>query len=208
MDNIPKNYLALGDSYTIGESVEESKRFPAQTVKMLRDQGVSINDADIIATTGWTTGDLLDALKMPPPLRVYDVVTLLVGVNNQYQGKSVEDYKKEFLKLFRLAVEFAGGIPGNVIVLSIPDYSVTPFASKSDAHKIANEIDNFNAANKSITISGGAHYIDITPISREAANNHLLIAMDGLHPSAIQYKRWTSLLGEMVYSIFENINTD
>ena len=204
MDTIPKKYLALGDSYTIGESVDASERFPVQTVRMLRDKGVTINEADIIGVTGWTTRDLLNALKEPAPLPVYDIVTLLIGVNNQYQGKNIDDYKKEFSELLEQAIRYAGGNPQHVIVLSIPDYSVTPFASNSDIHKIAHEIDEFNAVNKSISIAGGAHYIDITGISREVKNNSSLVAHDGLHPSAVQYERWATLLNKMIYSIFKN----
>ena len=204
MDTIPKNYLALGDSYTIGESVPASESFPVQAVKALREGGLSINDADIIAITGWTTGDLMNALKVPTPLPVYDIVTLLIGVNNQYQGKNRDDYKKEFSELFNRAVLLAGGNPQHVIVLSIPDYSLTPFASKSDTHKIAKEIDDFNAANKAITLTGGAHYIDITGISREAKDIPSFIANDGLHPSGEQYGRWTRLLVEKIYSVFNN----
>lgn len=203
MDTIPKNYLALGDSYTIGESVPVADRFPVQTVNMLHAKGISINDADIIAITGWTTGNLLNALKVPPPLPVYDIVTLLIGVNNQYQGKNIDDYKMEFTELLDHAVHLAGGNAHHVIVLSIPDYSLTPFASKSDTQKIAHEIDEFNAANKAITLSSGVHYIDITGISREAKNDPALIADDGLHPSGEQYRRWSALLSEMIYSIFQ-----
>ena len=204
MDTIPKNYLALGDSYTIGESVAEEKRFPVQTVKMLRDSGVFVNDADIIATTGWTTRDLLNAIELSTTLPVYDVVTLLIGVNNQYQGKNITDYKKEFSEIIKKAIHFAGEDPQHVIVLSIPDYSVTPFALTSDTQKIAREIDNFNAINKEIALAEGACYIDITGISRQKKDHHLLIAADGLHPSALQYVKWSSLLKEMIFTIFKN----
>ena len=198
-----KNYLALGDSYTIGESVQAAECFPVQTVKILRDKGVSINDADIIATTGWTTGDLLNALKAPTPLPLYDIVTLLIGVNNQYQGKSIIEYKKEFTALLNQAIHLAGGNAQHVIVLSIPDYSLTPFAVKSDTYKIAREIDVFNSVNKQISLSSGARYIDITDISREAKKSPALIADDGLHPSGEQYRRWTFLLSDMIFSIFK-----
>ena len=203
MDTIPKNFLALGDSYTIGESVPVADRFPVQTVNMLRAKGISINDADIVAITGWTTGNLLNALKVPTPFPAYDIVTLLIGVNNQYQGKNIDDYKNEFTELLGKAVHLAGENPQHVIVLSIPDYSLTPFASKSDTQKIAREIDEFNAANKAITLGSGVHYIDITGISREAKNDPALIAGDGLHPSGEQYRRWSALLSEMIYSIFQ-----
>lgn len=189
-----KSYLALGDSYTIGESVAESERFPAQTIGFLKKQNIDISDADIVAVTGWTTGDLLDALRKNPPKKNYSMVTLLIGVNNQYQGKTLEEYKIEFNTLLHMAITYAGNLKSHVFVISIPDYSVTPFATDSDTAQIAKEIDAFNAANKSISLNAGVHYLDITPISREAKNNPALIAGDGLHPSAMQYKKWSELL--------------
>ncbi|MEO6820273.1 MAG: SGNH/GDSL hydrolase family protein [Ginsengibacter sp.] len=208
MDTIPKNYLALGDSYTIGESVTVSERFPVQTVEMLRNKDMLINNADIIATTGWTTHDLINALNVPPPLPVYDIVTLLIGVNNQYQGKKIDDYQKEFSELLLHAIQLAGGNARHVIVLSIPDYSVTPFASSSDKNKIAKEIDEFNAVNKIITLKNDVNYIDITAISREVPNEHSLVANDGLHPSPTQYTRWSDLLSKMIITIFTNETGD
>ena len=128
MDTIHKSYLALGDSYTIGESVADTERFPVQTVKLLREHNIDISNPDIIAITGWTTTNLLNALNNNPPKKTYSVVTLLIGVNNQYQGKSLDEYKIEFTKLMNMAVSYAGNIKSHVFVLSIPDYSVTPFA--------------------------------------------------------------------------------
>ncbi|MEO7293435.1 MAG: GDSL-type esterase/lipase family protein [Ginsengibacter sp.] len=143
-----KTYLALGDSYTIGQSVLETERFPNQTASLLRAQGIKINDPKIIATTGWTTKNLIDALNASPPQNNYDVVSLLIGVNNQYQGRSIDEYKTEFTLLLNLAIQYAGNKPAHVFVVSIPDYSVTPFASGSDKPKIAAEIDQFNLENK------------------------------------------------------------
>jgi lysophospholipase L1-like esterase len=193
-----KTYLALGDSYTIGESVPEQERFPFQTVQILKDKNFNIDAPGIIAKTGWTTADLLDALNSDPPKKTYSFVTLLIGVNNQYQGKSLKEYKIQFTELLNKAVSYAGNNKDHVYVLSIPDYSVTPFASEYDTAAIANEIDTFNAANKSISINAGVHYIDITPISRNAKNDSSLIAGDGLHPSGLQYKKWSELLAEMM----------
>lgn len=189
-----KTYLALGDSYTIGQSVPDSERFPVQVVNVLRGKNITIKDPDIIAVTGWTTSNLLNALNNHPPAQNYSLVTLLIGVNNQYQRKNLDAYQTEFIELLNRSVAYAGGIKDHVFVLSIPDYSVTPFAYGQDTARIAKEIDAFNAANKTISLNAGVHYIDITPISRNAKNDPSLIAPDGLHPSGIQYKEWTDLL--------------
>lgn len=198
-DPLVKTYLALGDSYTIGQSVSQAERFPNQTVSLLRAQNIKINDANIIATTGWTTRNLIDALNAATLQTNYDVVSLLIGVNNQYQGKSIEEYKTEFTLLLNRSIQFAGNKPANVFVLSIPDYSVTPFASGSNKPKIAAEIDQFNAANKTISLQLGVNYLDITSISREPDPG--LIATDGLHPSGKQYKRWADLLAPMMKQV-------
>lgn len=196
-----KTFLALGDSYTIGQSVSEPERFPNQTVALLRAQNIQINDPKIIATTGWTTKNLIDALDTTPPKNNYDVVSLLIGVNNQYQRKSIGEYKTEFTILLNRAIQYAGNRPLHVFVLSIPDYSVTPFASGSDKPKIAAEIDQFNAANKAISLQLGVKYLDITPISREADPG--LIAGDGLHPSGKQYKRWADMLAPLMKQVLQ-----
>ena len=198
-----KSYLALGDSYTIGQSVDPSQRFPALTVALLKSYGIAINDADIIATTGWTTGDLLNAISSASLRTDYSLVTLLIGVNNQYQGKSLEEYKNQFSILVQDAIKYAGNDKNRVFVLSIPDYSVTPYAKGSDTERIASEINLFNAANLSISNSYGVHYIDITSISREAKNKPELIAGDGLHPSGIQYQRWADLLAPAAKSVLK-----
>ncbi|CAN5182356.1 SGNH/GDSL hydrolase family protein [soil metagenome] len=191
-------FLALGDSYTIGQSVEPMFRFPVQTTALLRNLSINFSEADIIATTGWTTNDLLNAIAAAPPKKDYSVVTLLIGVNNQYQGKSIEEYKTQFRQLLMQSIEYAAGNRKHVFVLSIPDYSVTPFAAGRDRAKIAAEIDAFNAANKNISIELGVNYLDITGISRE--NDPELIASDGLHPSSKQYGRWAALLAPLIQS--------
>ncbi|MEO6220438.1 MAG: SGNH/GDSL hydrolase family protein [Ginsengibacter sp.] len=198
VDTVHKTYLALGDSYTIGESVADSERFPAQTIKLLRNQKIDITHPDIIAVTGWTTGNLLNALNTTTIKTNYSIVTLLIGVNNQYQGKSLNEYKGEFSELLSKAISYAGYKRNRVFVLSIPDYSVTPFAQRSDTSKISRDINAFNAANKAIAVNEGVHYLDITPISRDAKNNPALIAGDGLHPSGIQYKKWSDLLAPVI----------
>jgi lysophospholipase L1-like esterase len=189
-----KSFLALGDSYTIGQSVTTEERFPYQTARMLMNAGIAVKEPVIIATTGWTTANLLAALNTSSPANNYDVVTLLIGVNNQYQHRSLEEYKTQFTVLLGKAIEYAGNNKLHVFVVSIPDYSVTPFASGSNTAQIAMEIDQFNAACKDITLNAGVHYTDITPISRQGASDPTLQAADGLHPSGKQYARWTELL--------------
>lgn len=196
--NKSKTYLALGDSYTIGQSVAAEQRFPVQATAILSSQGILINSPEIIAVTGWTTGSLLAALNNNPPAKIYDFVSLLIGVNNQYQGRSKEEYKAEFSTLLSKAINYAGGRSNRVFVLSIPDYSVTPFARNSDTATIAREIDAFNVINKQLTLQAGITYLDITPISREARTDAALIATDGLHPSGKQYQRWSAILAPVM----------
>jgi lysophospholipase L1-like esterase len=197
-DTTLKTFLALGDSYTIGQSVMEYERFPNQTVTKLKNLHFNFLQPDIIATTGWTTSDLINALNKNIPQHVYSVVSILIGVNNQYQGKSLTQYKTEFTELLNRAVIYANNKPGHVFVLSIPDYSVTPFARGSDIAKIAREIDEFNAANKEISFNAGVHYLDITDVSRQAKTSPSLIATDGLHPSGEQYEKWAALLTPLI----------
>ena len=200
-DSAQTTYLALGDSYTIGQSVSASERFPVQLVSILQKNNIKIQNADIIAVTGWTTADLLNALRDQPVKANYTFVTLLIGVNNQYQGRSLDEYKSQFLQLLDSAVHLAGNKNDHVFVLSIPDYSVTPFAQGLDRQKIATEIDEFNAANKAISQNAGVQYLDITAISREAKDYPGLVAADGLHPSAAQYSRWDELLAPLVLNV-------
>ncbi len=195
-------YLALGDSYTIGESVSVSERFPQQLVSLLKQKNINTRDPDIIAVTGWTTGNLLNALNSDPPKNNYSFVTLLIGVNNQFQGRPIDEYKIQFSQLLDKAIAYAGNDTGHVFVLSIPDYSVTPFAAGYDRQKIAKEIDEFNNANKIISGNAGVRYEDITPISREAKNDPSLIATDGLHPSGKQYLKWAELLAPVISDQF------
>ena len=183
-------YLALGDSYTIGESVAESERWPNQLAAMLlAEKNIQI-DVTIIARTGWTTSELWDGIQTNPPQGTYDLVSLLIGVNNQYRGYSVDEYREEFRFLLTKSIEYAGGDVNRVIVLSIPDWAVTPFAIGRDRVQISSEIDTFNTVNREETESAGAHYVDITPISRQASSDAALIAGDGLHPSGKMYTLW------------------
>lgn len=198
MEMIKKKFLALGDSYTIGEAVDYFLCFPVQTVKMLQKPTMQISNPHIIATTGWTTTDLIASLNTGPPNQNYDIVTLLIGVNNQYQGKPLSTYKKEFALLLERAISYAANIQENVFVLSIPDYSVMPFANTMDRKRITREIDIFNEANKLIALDAGVQYVDITPISREAESDLTLVAKDKLHPSGSQYEKWSRILASMI----------
>ncbi|MEO8413735.1 MAG: SGNH/GDSL hydrolase family protein [Ginsengibacter sp.] len=197
-DTVHRSYLALGDSYTIGQSVAENERFPLQTAALLRQESIDISTPDIIAVTGWTTGDLLNALSANPPVKTYSFVSLLIGVNNQHQGRTLDEYKTQFSELLKRAIAYAGNNQGHVFVLSIPDYSVTSYARGSDTAMIAREIDAFNEANKNISLTAGTHYIDITTISRQAKNDPSMTAIDGLHPSGAQYKKWSNLLTSLM----------
>ena len=188
-------YLALGDSYTIGESVPESERYPVQLARELK-----MGEPEIIAKTGWTTDELNAAIDKADPHGPYDLVTLLIGVNNQYRGRSADEYRTQFVALLQRAIGFAGGKTKNVVVVSIPDWGVTPFAKGRDRAKIALEIDQFNAINREETLRAGARYVDITPESRQAANDAALVAGDGLHPSGKMYSEWTRMI---VYNLRE-----
>lgn len=203
MQTQPLRYLALGDSYTIGESVQPTQNFPHQTVALLRKQKIKIDEPTIIATTGWTTDELQDALSKVRLATPFDFVTLLIGVNNQYRGRSLENYAAEFTQLLQQAIDYAGGRKERVIVLSIPDWGITPFAEGRDRQKIAAEIDAFNAVNEHIAKQYEVHYLNITSFTREGATNLSLIAEDGLHPSAADYKRWAAKLAHKMSDILK-----
>ncbi len=185
------SYLALGDSYTIGESVPAAERYPVQAARLMRLAHYNCLDPEIIATTGWTTANLLDGISAKmKPLSKYDIVSLLIGVNNQYQGGSQAEYRDEFSSLVRQSIQLAGNRPSRVIVLSIPDYSVTPFARGGNTALIASGIDAFNAINFQVSMEYKVNYVDITGESRKAANDPSLIASDGLHFSGKEYEVW------------------
>jgi lysophospholipase L1-like esterase len=186
------SYLALGDSYTIGEKVIPEENFPAQVVRMMREKGKGFEFPKIVATTGWTTGELQVAINKTRLKKKYDFVTLLIGVNNQYRGLKIVDYIPEFEHLLQQAIRFAGNDTSHVIVLSIPDWGVTPFAEGRDRKQIATDIDAYNAANKLITEKYHVHYIDITPGTRKASADPSLLAEDGLHPSGKAYGEWAA----------------
>lgn len=191
----PIRYLALGDSYTIGEGLEEEERFPEQLALGLSDQGFDVQ-TQIIARTGWTTDELwqgIESTELTPP---YGLVTLLIGVNNQYRGRDVDEYRLEFDHLLDKAISLTSGDPSKVVVLSIPDWGVTPFARgvAVSTAQVATQIDEFNEVNRKVTEEKGASYIDVTEISRQAAGDRSLLAKDGLHPSAKMYALWIELI--------------
>ena len=194
----PFKYLALGDSYTIGESVPLEKNFPHQVVALLRKEKINIEDPAIVAKTGWTTDELQDQLSRVRLALPFDFVTLLIGVNNQYRGRSEKEYAQQFEELLQQAIGYAADKPNHVIVLSIPDWGVTPFAKDRDKNIIAKEIDAFNAINKKMAKKYNVHYVDITPFTREVANDKTLVADDGLHPSAKDYARWAEKVKEVM----------
>lgn len=191
-------YLALGDSYTIGEQVPFQDNFPNQTVALLRQKNINITDPVIIATTGWTSDELQAAIREKDLKETFSIVSLLIGVNNQYRGRSVENYQVEFLQLLSQAIHFANGHADKVFVLSIPDWGVTPFAEGKDRAQIALEIDAFNAAAKQITLKHKCHFIDITDSTRANGQKEDFLAEDKLHPSGKEYAIWAERLAERV----------
>jgi lysophospholipase L1-like esterase len=204
IDDSNHAYLALGDSYTIGESVPGSDRYPEQAVRLVRDAHVDCADPEIIATTGWTTADLLEGIyRKATPQPPYELVTLLIGVNNEYQGRSLEEYRQQFTMLLQQSILLAGHRPSHVIVLSIPDYSVTPFAHGGNTSQIASRIDAFNAINFQLSTDYKVNYVDVTGESRKAATDLSLIASDGLHFSGKEYGIWASLLEPVMKGVLK-----
>lgn len=196
-------YLALGDSYTIGESVPIYQTFPYQLVSQLRAAGLNFHAPEIVARTGWTTGELMLGVAQSRLQPQYDWVTLLIGVNNQYRGKDQDEYRKEFEQLLQQAISFSGNRKNRVIVLSIPDWGATPFAKSRDRVKITTEIDTFNRINKEVSHQYAVHYIPITELTRAALQREELVAQDGLHPSGMAYKEWAELIAKIIV-----LNTD
>ena len=193
--NEPLKFLALGDSYTIGESVAEDQRWPVQLMKVLTEKGYKCHTPRIIATTGWRTDDLKIAIDARSLSKDYNLVSLLIGVNNQYQGKNAGEYAGEFEELLNIAIQYAGDDKSKVFVISIPDYGFTPFG-KSKQREISLAIDAFNALNKSIAEKKGVKYINITEISRQGLKDPELVAEDGLHPSGKMYALWVDRIME------------
>lgn len=197
-------FLALGDSYTIGERVSHAKNWPNQFADSIQLKGIVFDSVQIIAQTGWRTDNLMDAIQSKNLPSDYDLVSLLIGVNNQYQGKSIDVYKQQYEQLLQTAIAHAGGNKDRVIVLSIPDYAYTPFGDGDTG--ISSEIDQYNAVKKQITGQYAVSFYDITGISRQGLQRPELVASDGLHPSALQYSEWVSLiLGDFNLEILQRV---
>lgn len=196
-----RGFLALGDSYTIGEGVPEVGRWPVQLTALLRARGIALDAPRIIATTGWTTDELdagIDAAHASLPIPTdHALVSLLIGVNNQYRGRSLDEYALQFAALLERAIDFAGGEAPRVIVLAIPDWGVTPFAIQSgrDRAQVAAQLDAFNLAAQRMTEARGARFVDTAPVSRERGGEVAMLADDGLHPSAALYTLWADQAG-------------
>ena len=212
-------YLALGDSYTIGEGVAAADRWPLQLAARLRDAGIALQDPRIIATTGWTTDELAAAMDAAEPLGQWDFVSLLIGVNNQYRGRSVANYIDEFTGLLQRAIALTGGWAERVLVLSIPDWGVTPFAVQElrSPRRIADELDAYNTAAQAVCATFCVAFVDITGISRtEAAHTEAardggnapdMLAEDQLHPSAVQYTRWIDAMLPVAHRLLASDTT-
>ena len=194
--NSEVRFLALGDSYTIGEGVSPADRWPTRLAATMRAMGIQVGEPIVIARTGWTTDELSAAVDETNPLGTFDVVTLLIGVNNQYRGRSAEEYRAQFRALLSRAVAFAGARANGVVVVSIPDWGVTRFATQSgrNPRTIANEIEVFNGAARDEAAAAGAQFVDVTETSRRVSMESDLTADDGLHPSARMYELWTRLI--------------
>jgi lysophospholipase L1-like esterase len=195
------SYLALGDSYTIGEQVSFAENFPNQAVQILREGGFAFFAAEIIAKTGWTTDELSNAIENTSTLQQYDIVTLLIGVNNQYRGRSATEFKIEFEHLLQKAIQFSGNRPYRVIVLSIPDWGVTPFAVDRNRNQVAEEIDGYNEICKNSATAFKANFINITASQRADGSKTEFLAPDGLHPSGKEYKKWAVALSDTILRV-------
>jgi lysophospholipase L1-like esterase len=196
-------YLALGDSYTVGESIPLRKSFPYQVVENLRKDKFHVAAPEIVARTGWTTDELTAAIADHRFLSQYDLVTLLIGVNNQYRGRRIEEFNIELEALLNRAVDLAGGRREHVFLLSIPDYGVTPFAKKLDPSAIAAEIDQYNVVKRALATQYKVSFIEITESTRNAYSDETLLADDGLHPSAKEYKSWAVKVAEMAKTVLK-----
>lgn len=188
-------YLALGDSYTIGDGVPASSTWPMQLAHRLRAQRIPLADPHVIAQTGWTTDELTAALDAAEPLGSWDFVSLLIGVNNQYRDRGAAEYARDFVSLLSRALGYVGRRADRVLVLSIPDWGVTPFAFAQgrDRARIAEELDAFNAAARATCALRGVAFVDVTGVSRALGSSPTMLADDGLHPSAAMYGEWAEL---------------
>jgi len=203
MEDLDILTLFLGDSYTIGESVDEVEGWPIQLVSALRDKGLAMAEPMIVAQSGWTTKELAAGIEHARIDTSFDLVSLLIGVNDQYQNQDIEEYRIRFRRLLKMAIAFANHQPWRVMVLSIPDWGATPFAEGCDRKQVASEIDHFNQINRQETEELEARYIDVTTISRQAFNDPSLIAEDELHPSSKMYGAWVSSILPVVLEILD-----
>lgn len=187
-------FLALGDSYTAGEGVPRQEGWPFQLVRLLRGRDIPLEDPMVMARTGWTTGELLEALRDLAPALPFSLVTLLIGVNNQYRGLPLDDYRRDFRRLLEKAMGWTEEGGGRLLVLSIPDWGASPFGRGRDRERIAREVDAFNEVNRREAEAAGAAYADVTGVSRAVGDNPTFFAEDGLHPSGAQYRLWVEAL--------------
>ena len=194
----PIRMLSLGDSYTIGTSVDVEERFPAQVIALLRHRGFEVTEIELVAQNGWTSGELLAGIRSSSVQGLFDFVTLLIGVNNQFRDYDPHEYQQDFRELLRIAIVFAGGRPERVVVLSIPDWGATPFARGMDREQISQDIDLFNQIKRFETQAVGAQYVDVTLLSRDVHDDPSLMAEDGLHLSGKMYSMWAELVVEII----------
>lgn len=194
-------YLALGDSYTIGEQVNLAKSFPYQAVQLLRKAGYNFNAPEIIATTGWTTDELKNAIDETTLLESYDFISLLIGVNNQYRGRSVDEFRTHFRSLLERSIQKVSGNASNVILLSIPDWSATPFAEGHNRETIGKEISLYNFICQAEAEYFHTGFIDITASQIIDGSNDEFLTPDKLHPSGKEYAKWAALLCEKIISV-------
>jgi len=196
------NYLALGDSYTIGTSVDAVDSYPNQTFQLLKGAKFTMNSVQIIAKNGWTADDLKNGLASADKKSMYQIVSLLIGVNNQYQGRSIKDFETAFVSVLQSAILLTGNKSKRVFVISIPDWGITPFASGRDRKEIATEIDNYNLICEKNAKLYGANYINITDAYRLEGFKPDYLSYDGLHPSKLEYNKWAIKLTQQITNIF------
>ena len=194
-------FLALGDSYTIGEGVAAAERWPNQLVELLRARGIAVSEPQVVARTAWTTDELMDAIDEARPTGPFDLVTLLIGVNDQYRSRPIEQFESGFGPVLDQAIGFARDGAARLIVVSIPDWGATPFAEGRDRALITREVGDYNAAARALTEQRGAHWHDVTELSRRMITDPSLVVSDGLHPAGAMYADWAASLAPVAATI-------